>query len=217
MSRARDWQDPETGEVYWFDVYAPATTAHLELLADVDDLIDGSLTQKQVHERLNLASGNVPTEIIARKRARRLEASEPVECAICTKRGWKCEGRITKHHFVPRWMMSELRDYLIYAPRSICTIPICAGRHRELHERTEGPSKSIVPYLGEEEKAMAAHLLECFKDERPIIYDLIANGDPHSYEFQLVQDRRRGGFENSGPIAATRLLRENENAVSGGV
>ena len=202
MSRARDWTHPKTGEVYWFDVDgAPATDAQLELLAEIEDLevdeiLDANLTQRGIVDRLNKASGLIPQEGLerARRREERQRTYIAPTCAICSVEGWGCHGRMTRHHFVPKWIMLELSNYAEYAPRNKCTVWACMGIHRSLHMRSEGGSKSIAPYLNDRQKAVAEKLLSTLKRERPSLYNLIAAGDRTSYEYQLVRDYQLGRF-----------------------
>lgn len=204
MSRARDWTHPVTGRVYWFDAYdSEATVEQLEVLAemedaDIDDLLDERLSTKAVLWRLNHNSGLIPHDIIEQKRAR-IQATQVV--LVCRKHGdsGDCEGAITRHHFVPRWLMLELPDYLDYAPRSRCTILACVGWHRFLHLRGNGgQSKSIAAYLNDEEKRLAHRMIATLRQERPKVYSLLAGGDRTSYEWQLIQDWRRGLFDVEG-------------------
>jgi len=202
MSRARDWTHPITGELHWFDVHGMAGIRELEVLADaedidLDDLFDANLSSKEVLFRLNKLSELIP-EAGLNKLKKRQTQGEPETCRICPLLGRECEGRMTKHHFVPRWIMLELADYEVYAPRRLCTVPACAGSHRWLHMRTEEGSKSIAPYLDKNEKALAHHLIGTLRQERPRIYALLAGGDKNSYEWQLVQDWRRGLFDVRG-------------------
>lgn len=198
MSRARPFQDGL--ETIWFDNRAPATAKHLELLADreavdLDDILEENLSQKQVLRRLHEADNLVPENVLEIWRARRENASEEPACRICSPKGEVCEGRITRHHFIPKWLMRELDHYNRYAARSKCTIPICVGRHRDLHYRGEDPGdKSIVPYLTDREKDLAERMLRELKDERPAIFDLLSGGDANAYEAQLIQDFLKGKF-----------------------
>lgn len=199
MSRARDWTHPITGEVIWFDAYdSQATVDQIELLAemegaDIDDLLDERLSTRAVLYRLNHNSGLIPHEIIEAKKARVQATQQPLVCRY-HEDPEECEGIITRHHFVPRWLMLELPDYLNYAPRSYCTIPACAGWHRSLHLRDGNSNKSIVPYLTEAERDIADHLIESLKEVRPVVFDLIAHGDRNSYEWQLIHDWQEGEF-----------------------
>jgi hypothetical protein len=205
MSRARDWTHPETQEVHWFDVHGQASIRELELLSeiediDLDDLLDANLSSREVLFRLNKASELIPPAGLTQdKKRREHKVQEPPTCVICSAEGWKCEGRMTRHHFVPKWIMLELSEYEKWAPRSLCTVWVCAGAHRFLHMRyANGTSKSVAKYLGDEEKRMAHMLMSAFREERPRIYALIAGGDRTSYEWQLVQDYRRGIFDVDG-------------------
>ncbi len=116
--------------------------------------------------------------------------------------------------------MLELADYIDYAPRTYCTIPACVGWHRFLHLRKNGNgSKSIAPYLTDAEKEIANHLIASLRQERPKVYSLIAAGDRSSYEWQLVQDWRRGLFDVTGqgkqdPFPRWRVRLESSSAYS---
>lgn len=197
MSRAKKFI--HDGEVIWFDYKARATVEQLELLADyegidIDDLLDEGLSQKQVARRLfELTSYAVPPEILERRREReRIARMSPV-CRICGLNEWQCEGRITRHHFVPRWLMLELDNYQAYAGRNLCTIPICVGRHRDLHMR-DPLDKSIVPYLRTDERKFAHKMLSELEEQHPKIFQLLLDGDHYAYEHQLVRDFRQGLF-----------------------
>jgi hypothetical protein len=199
MSRARDWTHPVTGQVYWFDSYdGEATVEQLELVAevedaDIDDLLDERLSTKAVLYRLNHSSGLIPHDVIEAKKERVLGTQHSPICRYHGEEG-ECDGRITRHHFVPRWLMLELPDYISYAPRSFCTIPACVGWHRDLHKRDGGNGKSIAPYLTEAERDIAEHLVASLKEERPVLFDLIAHGDITSYEYTLLNDWKEGRF-----------------------
>lgn len=203
MSRARDWTHPLTEEVFWFDAYdSQATVEQLELLAemedaDIDDLLDERLSTKAVLYRLNHNSGLIPHEIIEQKRARVIIQQRPLVCRYHDDPA-ECEGIITRHHFVPRWLMLELPDYINYAPRAYCTIPACTGWHRTLHLRDGKGNKSIAPFLTEAESDIADHLIESLKEVRPVLFDLIAHGDRNSYEWQLIDDWQQGRFTHEG-------------------
>lgn len=206
MSRARDWTHPITGEVFWFDAYdSEATVEQLEVLAEmedaeIDDLLDERLSTRAVLYRLNHNSGLIPHEIIERKKARVLSTQRPLICRYHGEEG-ECEGAITRHHFVPRWLMLELPEYIEYAPRSYCTIPACVGWHRFLHLRQQNGhkgSKSIAPYLTDDEKRLVHEMIATLRQERPKLYSLIAGGDRTSYEWQLIHDWRRGLFDVEG-------------------
>jgi hypothetical protein len=203
MSRARDWTHPITGEILWFDAHdSEATVKQLEVLAemedaDIDDLLDERLSVRAVLYRLNHNSGLIPHEIIEQKRARVQSTQRPLVCRYHDDPD-DCEGAITRHHFVPRWLMLELPDYINYAPRAYCTIPACVGWHRFLHIRDGNSNKSIAPYLTEAEGDIADHLIESLKDVRPVLFDLIAHGDKTSYEWQLIHDWQEGKFSHAG-------------------
>lgn len=196
MSRARPFDND--GEIIWFDQKSRATAAQLELLADweeveLDDLLDEGLSQKQVLFRLRQAAtpGVIPQHVLERRREReRLQGTFPA-CRICSLNGWQCEGRITRHHFVPRWLMLELDNYQAYAARSLCTIPICIGKHRDLHIR-DSSAKSIVPYLRPHERSFAHKMLGELREQHPKIFELLLGGDHYAYEYQLVRDYTQG-------------------------
>lgn len=196
MSRARSLIID--GQEIWFDTKVNgrrASIAQMELLADAeglsdDDLLDEDLTQGEALLRLReaLGQGVVPPYVMERRRMRRAESQHSAACRICSAYGWECEGRMTRHHFVPRWLMRELQNYEDYAARSKCTIPICFGRHRDLHTRGVG-DKSIVPYLTEDEKRFAHRMLDELREEHPKIFDLLAGGqESESYEACLIRD-----------------------------
>ncbi len=207
MSRARDWTHPVTHVTYWFDAYdSEATVEQLEALAemedaDIDDLLDERLSTKAVLYRLHLSVDAIPLDIIAKKRERAQSEPRVLVCRYHGEEG-ECEPPDrppTRHHFVPRWLMLELSNYSKYAPRSYCTIPACVGWHKFLHRRDNvGGSKSIAPYLNDKEKDLANEMIARLRQERPKVYSLIAAGDRTSYEWQLIQDWRRGLFDVSG-------------------
>lgn len=196
MSRARPYHVGE--DTVWFNVTDPvATVEQLELLADiedipVDDLLDEGLGQRAVLRRLHERDGLIPQHVLERRRQRLLEPSE-APCRWCEPRGLSCEGSITRHHYVPRWLMLLLENYQAYAPRVLCTIPICLGRHRDLHLR-EGMPKSIVDCLDDRERAFAQRLLDELREQHPAIFELLAGGDENSYEGQLIRDYFSGSF-----------------------
>lgn len=202
MSRARSIEFQ--GTRHWFDVHRknePASVAHLELLSaaenlEIDDLLDEGLTQGEIILRLRetLGQGVIPADVLERQRARKIEASKPVECRLCSMDGRACEGRITRHHFISRWLMRELSNYEAYAARSKCCIPICMGRHRDLHMRNEG-DKSIWRYLTREERLFAHKMLTELREEHEKIFDLLAGGEGDvSYEAQLIRDYQASNF-----------------------
>ncbi len=112
MSRARPIN--LFGDQVWFDTQQNGQhckVAHLELLASaenisIDDLLDESLNQGELIKRLRKAldQGVIPPEILERHRQRKAEAANLPQCRICGF-GIECEGTITRHHFVPRWMI----------------------------------------------------------------------------------------------------------------
>lgn len=197
MSRAKRFTH---GDVeIWFDYGSVATVAQLELLADltgepIDDLLDANLHQKEVARRLFSMQGLVPERVLENRRKAREQSD--TTCRWCEADGLKCEGRITRHHYVPRWMMLELENYNAYAPRRLCTIPICLGRHRDLHLR-DGSPKSIVQYLNDRERAFAEKMISELREEHPRIFDLLASGDEFAYEGQLIRDYLAGEFRHS--------------------
>lgn len=188
-----------------------ATPEQLELLAaaenvPLDDLLDEGLNQGEIRRRLTMIfhADVIPAEVLERRRiAKELAALEP-ECRICSELGWECDGRITRHHFVPRWMMLLLENYTAYAARVRCTIPICVGRHRDLHLRgdTDTP-KSIAQFLNEQERAFAEKMLDEFREQHPKVFDLIAGGDESTYEYQLIDDFNHGRFREASGLAAS--------------
>lgn len=199
MSRAR----PVAG--LWFDMQRnneKATASQLEALADIegitlDDLLDEGLTQGQVLFRLRetLHGDVIPPEVLEAKRQRKEQAREQPECRICTALDWECEGSITRHHFIPRWMMLELENYTAYAARSKCCIPICVGRHRDLHMRgDEQTPKSIAQFMTDPERAFAQKMLDELREQHPALIDLISGGNEATYEYQLIRDYNRGLF-----------------------
>lgn len=208
MSRAR----PIGG--LWFDTQQNGKACkveHLELLAaaeniSVDDLLDASLNQGELIRRLRAALGEgvIPAEVLEKMRARKAEAALLPACRICGTNGWECEGSITRHHFIPRWMMLQLENYQAYAARSRCTIPVCLGRHRDLHARDDLAGKSIVPYLTDHERAFAQKMLEELEEQHPKVFKLIASGDETVYEGQLVRDYLAGEFTHQADRSAVR-------------
>jgi hypothetical protein len=212
MSRAR----PIGG--LWFDkqkANEKATVKQLELLAAaenilMDDLLDEGLRQGEVALRLReaLGEGAIPPEVLERRRAAKEAAKNQPGCVICTNLGWECDGAITRHHFVPRWMMLLLENYVAYAARVRCTIPVCVGRHRDLHLRgdTETP-KSLAQFMTDAERAFAQKLLDELRQQHPAVFDLIMGGDESTYEYVLLRDYHRGAF---------RVARRSENVTSQG-
>jgi hypothetical protein len=200
MSRAKKFT--HNGGEMWFDYKSAAKPEQLELLADfegisLDDLLDEGLTQKKVAQRLFEAKGSVvPAEVLEHRRLRLAEQKDAPACRWCDPLGLECEGSITKHHFVPRWLMLLLENYQAYAARSRCTIPICLGRHRDLHMRS-GAGKSIADCLNDRERAFAQKMLDELREQHPAVFDLIAQGDESSYEAQLIKDYLAGEFRRS--------------------
>jgi hypothetical protein len=199
MSRARPINLPD-GTQIWFDQNQngqKATTNQLAWLAaaedtPIDSLLDEGLSQGQVLFRLRAAMepGTIPFDIIERRRKAREEARRQPGCRICSKLDLECDGDITRHHFVPRWMMLELENYAAYAARSKCTIPICIGRHRDLHldDDRETP-KSIAQFMTDDERAFAQQMLEELEWQHPRMFKLIRGGVAgKEYERQLIED-----------------------------
>jgi hypothetical protein len=208
MSRARPFTDPSSGETVWFDQKGAATVRQLELLADyegieLDDLLDEALSAKQALFRIRQVADPtlIPEHVLERRRERLATAGKSPACRICALNGWECEGTITRHHFVPRWLMLMLDNYPAYAARSVCTIPICVRQHRDLHYRTPGGGdgpKSIVPYLRDHERAFAQKLLDELREQIPTErWTLFTGGDGDSYEGQLIRDYLEGNFSSS--------------------
>ena len=208
MSRARPFYDPLTREEIWFDQKSRATVRQLELLADyegaeLDDILDEGLSAKQTLFRIRQVAspGLIPEHVLERRRERERRSGMSPACRICSLNGWECEGRITRHHFVPRWLMLMLENYPAYAARSICTIPICLGRHRDLHYRDpdgNNAPKSIVPYLRDHERKFAQKLLDELREQIPTMrFDLLSGGTGESYEGQLIHDYQQGMFSSA--------------------
>jgi hypothetical protein len=204
MSRARSIT--YEGEQVWFDCKknsGPARVEDLETLAaveeiEIDDLLDEGLNQGAVITRLRdaLGQGTIPEHVLIRARERKIQQETAPECRLCSLDGQACEGKITRHHFVTRWLMKELENYEAYARRDRCTIPVCMGRHRNLHMRTE-EDKSIVTYLNETERKFAHKMLSELEEQHPRIMDLARAGDPSlSYEARLVRDYDEGKFSH---------------------
>jgi hypothetical protein len=202
MSRAR-----QIGGL-WFDRHLAshkATSEQLELLSaaeniPLDDLLDEGLVQKEVAIRLRTALGEgvIPQEVMERRRAAKQLASMQPECRICSAFDWECDGSITRHHFIPRWMMLLLENYQSYAARSKCCIPICVGRHRDLHLRGDAETpKSIAQFLNNNERKFAQKLLDEIREQHPKIFDLISGGDESTYEYVLLRDYQLGRFSTS--------------------
>lgn len=200
MSRAKCYIDPLTGVEQWFDYKnQTATVEQLELLADfsdtsIDDLLDEGLGQKEVARRLHEMDGLIPEHVLENRRRRREEARNAPACRWCEPRGLECEGMITRHHFVPRWLMLMLENYQSYATRSRCTIPICLARHRDLHMRGDHP-KSIADCLSPHERAFAQRMLDELQEQIPKPrWDLLLGGDIGAYEGQMIRDYVSGRF-----------------------
>lgn len=192
----------------WFDVHRnheKATPEQLELLAaaeniPIDDLLDEGLRQGDIIIRLReaLGEGVIPPEVLERRRAAKANARRQPVCRICSSLGWACDGSITRHHFMPRWMMLMLENYVAYAARVKCTIPVCVGRHRDLHLRGDDETpKSIAQFLTDDERKFAQKMLTEFKEQHPMVFDLILGGDPSTYEYTLIRDYTLGNFRKS--------------------
>jgi hypothetical protein len=187
-----------------------ATADQLALLAAVedvpiDDLLDAGLRQGIVMRRLAeaLHGDIIPMEVLDRRRKAREEAAKQPDCRICSVLGTECEGEITRHHFLPRWLMLKLDNYAAYAARSKCTIPICIGRHRDLHlpGDTDTP-KSIAQFMTDDERKFCQKMMEELREEHPFVTEWISGGDRDwAYETQLFDDFNRGLFR-SGAVEA---------------
>lgn len=205
MSRTRPYPDPATGEQIWFDrKNAVATAQQLELLSDIegiplDDLLDEGLGQAQTLRRLHECEGLIPAYVLERRRQRLAEQRNAPACRWCGPLGLECEGSSTRHHYVPRWLMLLLDNYQAYAARALCTIPICLGRHRDLHLR-EGSPKSIAGRLNDRERAFAQKLLDELREEHPAVFELLLGGDGASYEGQLIRDYLSGAFRREAEV-----------------
>lgn len=202
MSRAKEYR--YDGGSIWFDYRDVATPEQLELLADlsnepIDDLLDAGLMQKEVARRLFAMDGLVPEHVLEARRKRVQDQKNAPACRWCSLHDLTCEGRSTRHHYVPRWMMLLLENYQAYAARSRCCIPICLSRHRDLHLRIDTP-KSIVGCLNEREKAFAEKMLTELREQHSVIFDLILGGEG-TYESQLLQDFMAGKFRHQDPVA----------------
>lgn len=211
MSRARPVVFGD--EEIWFDTLKNGERAkadHLELLAlvekiDIDDLLDEHITQGSVIERLRNALGQntIPDQILE-KRAKWREARRVApKCRICTK-----EHNSTKHHFVNKWILKELKSYARkWSDRAINTIPVCMDCHRDLHMRS-GPAKSIAQYLTDTEKEFAEAALMAFVEQRERVAWLIALGDDSVYESRLMKDFVNGHFRIEAEIVTPAQARE---------
>lgn len=220
MSRARPLGVDRYGNTLWWDRRRDnekASVEQLELLAAadnilIDDLLDEGLKQGEVLLRLReaLGEGVIPAEVLDRRRkAKELAVSQDI-CRICSEFGWECEGSITRHHFIPRWLMLQLENYQAYAARIRCTIPICIGRHRDLHLRNEIETpKSISQFLNDQERAFAQKMMDELKEQHPAIFDLILAGDGSTYEAILAQDYIHGAFRK----ASEHSIAQNKSAV----
>lgn len=218
MSRARSITIG--GREVWFDTNLdgqPAQSEQLEILmdatgVDLDDLLDGGLSQGQciLAIREALHGTVVPPEVMERRRQRKAQGQSKPPCRICGKKEY------TKHHFIPRWIMRELENYQTYAPRRICTIPLCVDCHKDIHDRsTDRPGKSIVPYLEPREAALAQRILDDLKEQRPGLFDLISGGNEYTYEYVLIKDYQAGEFARlaRGSVAETVTGEVSERAV----
>lgn len=206
MSRARPINLPD-GTQIWFDQNQngqKATAGQLAWLAAaedcaIDNLLDEGLSQGQVLFRLRqvMEPGTIPLDIIERRRKAREDARKQPACRICPAlpppvghlRRRECDGDITRHHFVPRWMMLELENYKAYAARSKCCIPICIGRHRDLHldDDKETP-KSLAQFMTDDERRFAHKMLEELEWQHPAMFKFIRQGGKGTYEQQLLAD-----------------------------
>lgn len=211
-------EDGEDNRV-WFDTQLDgekAQLAHLELLAlvedeDIDELLDGHVTQKEVVGRLRDALGqnSIPADIKERRRKWKEARRIAPKCRLCEQ-----TGDSTKHHFVNKWILRELSDYArLWADRNVNTIPVCLKCHRELHERS-GPAKSIVEHLTTSEKEFAYRALTAFTEQKPKVAWLIALGDDSVYEARLMKDFVIGLFNPTEErIIITPAVAREENAI----
>lgn len=204
MSRARPITMPD-GTTIWFDQNQSGKKASANQLAwlaaaedtPIDTLLDEGLSQGAVLFRLRVTMepGTIPFDIIERRRKAREEARKQPACRICspmwndTCHGTECDGDITRHHFIPRWMMLELENYSAYAARSKCCIPVCIGRHRDLHldDDKETP-KSIAQFMTDDERKFAQKMLEELEWQHPMMFKFIRQGGKGTYEQQLIAD-----------------------------
>lgn len=199
------------GREAWIDRHKDgqkATAEQLELLAtvddvDLDDLLDEVLTQGNVVDRVNQALGLVPVipdEVLVKRQRWRAQRQTQPMCRKCEK-----VGDSTKHHFVNKWILRELRHYQEkWANRSRNCIPLCIRCHRDLHQRDDA-DKSIVRLLTDAEKAFAQEAVSALLHERPAIFELQLFGDPGVYEARLIQDWSRGEFRVAEPVEALEL------------
>ena len=188
----------EKGDLWFNYKNAVATVEQLEFLADltgepIDDILDAGLSQREVADRLFAHDGLIPAHVLEARRRAKAAARRAPACRWCDLYGLRCEGRITRHHYVPRWLMLQLENYEAYAPRRICAIPICLSRHRDLHLRDDSP-KSIVACLNQRERAFAQRMIDELQEQHPKVYDLIASGDEYTYEGTLFSDYLSGAF-----------------------
>lgn len=207
MSRARPIRLPDGTEI-WFDQNLNGQKAKSSQLAwlaaaedvPIDSLLDEGLSQGHVLFRLRevMEPGTIPFDIIERRRAAREEARKQPACRICPELGLECDGDITRHHFVPRWMMLELENYTAYAARSKCTIPICIGRHRDLHlDNDQETPKSIAQFMTDDERQFAQRMLEELEWQHPAMFKFIRQGGKGTYEQQLLTDYDEDLFAKS--------------------
>jgi hypothetical protein len=210
MSRAR-----KIGGI-WFDVQRKnekATAKQLELLAaaentTLDDLLDEGLNQHECALRLRkaLGEGVIPPEVLERQRAAKEAARRQPKCRICDALKTECEGSITRHHFVPRWMMLKLENYQAYAARSRCTIPICVGRHRDLHiDGDEQTPKNIAQFMTDRERAFAQKMLdELFDQTGRSTREWLDTSLTRDYDAILIEDYHLGAFRNASGVRGIR-------------
>lgn len=208
MSRARPIGIRSDGEpALWVDTDlngCRASTKQIEYLAaledvEIDDLLDEGLTQREAVERLRsiLGEGGIPADVEARRQQQRVERSVRPPCRLCGK----LEDS-TRHHFLPKYLMRELSNYVDWADRRKCTVYVCRDCHDWLHDRKSG-EKSIAsmrqpdgePVLDPQHRRMISQMIEQLRRERPVLFDLMANGDRSVYEACLVQDWLLGRFD----------------------
>lgn len=201
-----------------------ATVAQLVALAvaedvSLDDLLEEGLTQGQVRQRMtDIFHGDVvPQEVLERKRELRELARTQPRCRICSVLGTECEGFITRHHFVPRWLMLKLENYQAYATRRYCTIPICIGRHRDLHLDGDADTpKSIAQFMTDDERGFAQKMLdELFEQVGPSTREwLDTGGSGREYDYQLIQDYHNGHFRGESKFGKESVV-QNSSQASG--
>lgn len=183
----------------------------------LDDLLEEGLTQGQVRARMTtIFHGDViPPEVLERKRAMRRAAKEQPACRICASLDTECEGFITRHHFVPRWMMLHLENYQAYAARTKCTIPVCIGRHRDLHlDDDHDTPKSIAQFMTDDERKFAQKMLdELFEQVGTSTREWLDHSITREYDRQLLADYHLGAFSSSRSRAVSAEKHSSQASV----